>query len=69
MTGMLGLVLLVALGSVAGFALVYLVVSLWRLVRRGVASLPRALKSLTIEPSPGGAFNDFRDVWPMPKDD
>ncbi|MGW4501642.1 hypothetical protein ACWENR_23905 [Micromonospora sp. NPDC004336] len=69
MTGMLGLVLLVVLGSVAVFVLAYLVVSLWRLVRRGVTSLPRALKSLTVEPLPGGAFNDSRDVWPMPQDD
>lgn len=69
MTGMVGLVLLFALGSVAVFALVYLVVSLWRSMRRGATSLPRALKSLTVEPPPAGAFNDSRDVWPMPKDD
>ncbi|MEV4691114.1 hypothetical protein AB0K27_08315 [Micromonospora echinospora] len=69
MTGMVGLVLLFALGSAAVFALVYLAVWLWQSMKRGVNSLPRALKSLTVEPPPAGAFNDSRDVWPMPKDD
>ncbi|MEV1014411.1 hypothetical protein AB0I95_21010 [Micromonospora sp. NPDC049751] len=69
MTGMVGLVLLLALVAAALFALVYVAALLWRALRRGVTSLPRALKSLTVEPPPGGALNDSRDVWPMPKDD
>ncbi|MEV4212360.1 hypothetical protein [Micromonospora sp. NPDC049662] len=69
MTGIVGLVLLLALAAAALFALVYVAALLWRGLRRGVTSLPRALKSLTVEPPPGGALNDSRDVWPMPKDD
>ncbi|MER7439607.1 hypothetical protein [Micromonospora avicenniae] len=69
LTGMVGLVLLLALGSALLLALVHLAVSLWRSVRRAVLALPGSLKSLTVEPPPGSAFNDSRDVWPMPKDD
>ncbi|MBM0276756.1 hypothetical protein [Micromonospora tarensis] len=65
---MFAYVAVLALGLAAVLAVVYSVAWLWRLVRRGAAALPRGIKSLTIEPSPG-SFNDSRDVWPMPKDD
>ncbi|MEU5948224.1 hypothetical protein ABZ793_22065 [Micromonospora sp. NPDC047465] len=59
----------VAAGLAAALAVVRLATGFWRAIRRGVASLPVALRSLTVEPPPGGAFNDSRDVWPMPRDD
>ncbi|MGI5523991.1 hypothetical protein ACQEUX_24080 [Micromonospora sp. CA-259024] len=58
----------VALGLVAVLAAVRLAMWFWGVMRRGAAALPGALKSLTVEPPQGGAFNDSRDVWPMPKD-
>ncbi|MFI7212424.1 hypothetical protein [Micromonospora maritima] len=63
------LVVLVVLGALVLYAFVRLAVALGWAVRRGVVALPSALRSLTREPSPGGAFNDSRDVWPMPADD
>ncbi|MEU7928522.1 hypothetical protein [Micromonospora sp. NPDC049107] len=54
MTGMVGLVLLLALVAAALFALVYVAALLWRALTLGVTSLPRALKSLTVEPPPEG---------------
>ncbi|MFG3418193.1 hypothetical protein [Micromonospora sp. NPDC048063] len=57
------------LGLAAALAVVRLATGFWRATRRGAASLPVALKSLTVEPPSGGAFNDSRDVWPMPRDD
>ncbi|MEU7803295.1 hypothetical protein AB0B10_28980 [Micromonospora arborensis] len=65
---MLAYVVLSALGLAMVLAVVYSAARLWRSLRRGATSLPHAVRSLTIEP-PSGAFNDSRDVWPMPKDD
>ncbi len=61
------LTIVVALGMVAMLAVVRLTMWFLRTMRRSVAALPGALKSLTVEPPQ--AFNDSRDVWPMPKDD
>ncbi|WP_130404765.1 hypothetical protein [Micromonospora violae] len=66
---MFNLAVAVALGLVAVLAVVRLTMWFLRAMRRGAASLPGALKSLTVEPPQGRAFNDSRDVWPMPKDD
>ena len=63
------LAVVVALGLVAVLAVVRLAIWLWHVMRRGATSLPGALRSLTVEPQQGRAFNDSRDVWPMPKDD
>lgn len=65
---MLAFVVLPALGLALVLGLVYSAARLWRSVRRGVASLPRWVRSLTVEPS-RGAFNDSRDVWSMPTED
>ncbi|MEU7571359.1 hypothetical protein [Micromonospora sp. NPDC049240] len=81
--GLLGWVLIHVLALAAVVAVVCLARWLWRSTRRGVAALPgrlralpgrlRALpgrlRALTVEPPPGAAFNDARDVWPMPVDD
>ncbi|MFC5940467.1 hypothetical protein ABUL04_02190 [Micromonospora harpali] len=67
---------LMALGLAAVFTLWYLANWLrWSVPRavaslgRGVAALPRRMRSLTVESPQGQAFNDSRDVWPMPADD
>jgi hypothetical protein len=60
---------LMVLGLAAVFAVWYSANWLWWSMKRAVASLPRWARSLTVEPSPGRAFNDSRDVWPMPTDD
>lgn len=65
---MFAYVAVLALGLAAVLAVLYSAAWLWRSVRRGAASLPRGIKSLTIEPPPG-TLNDSRDVWSMPKDD
>ncbi|MBM7490969.1 hypothetical protein JOD64_002191 [Micromonospora luteifusca] len=65
---MVAFVVLPALGLAVVLGVVYSAARLWRSVGRGAASLPRWVRSLTVEPSPG-AFNDSRDVWSMPKDD
>ncbi|PTA45390.1 hypothetical protein [Micromonospora sp. RP3T] len=74
--GLLGWVLIPVLGLAAVVAAVRLARWSWRSTRRGVVALPgrlRAvpgrLRALTVEPPPGPAFNDARDVWPMPADD
>ncbi|MFI6128068.1 hypothetical protein [Micromonospora sp. NPDC051141] len=74
--GLLGWVLIDVLALAAVVAVVCLARWLWRSTRRGAAALPgrlRALpgrlRALTEEPPPGPAFNDARDVWPMPVDD
>ncbi|WBC12536.1 hypothetical protein O7600_15200 [Micromonospora sp. WMMA1998] len=58
-----------ALGAVVGHAFVRVAVGVRRAVRSGAIALPSALRSLTREPPLGGAFNDSRDVWPVPADD
>ncbi|MGC4887832.1 hypothetical protein [Micromonospora sp. DT227] len=74
--GLLGWVLIHVLALAAVVAVVCLSRWLWRSTRRGVAALPGRLRALpgrlrsfTVEPPPGAAFNDARDVWPMPVDD
>ncbi|GAA3758441.1 hypothetical protein [Micromonospora maritima] len=63
------LVVLVALGALVLYAFVRLTVALGRAAWRGTVTLPSTLRSMAREPPPGGAFNDSRDVWPMPADD
>ncbi|MCX4389198.1 hypothetical protein OG777_20015 [Micromonospora peucetia] len=58
-----------ALGLVALVAAAHLVAWLGRSVRRAPAPLGRWARGLTVEPTRGAAFNDSRDVWPMPSDD
>ncbi|TWJ25801.1 hypothetical protein [Micromonospora endolithica] len=60
---------LLALCLAALFVVVRLAVWFIGVMARGAASLPAALKSLMVEPPRGEAFNDSRDVWPMPTDD
>ncbi|WP_439427167.1 hypothetical protein [Micromonospora sp. LA-10] len=67
---------LMALGLAAVAAVWYLAAWLWWSVPRavaslrgGVTSLPHRMRSLTVERPQGQAFNDSRDVWPMPADD
>ncbi|MEG3634111.1 hypothetical protein [Micromonospora palythoicola] len=44
-----------------------------RWLRRSVPGWPsgvrRWAKAMTVDPEPGKAFNDSRDVWPTPADD
>ncbi|MFI0792499.1 hypothetical protein ACH4OY_07355 [Micromonospora rubida] len=66
-TAVFAFVVLSVLGLAVALAVVYLAAWLGRSVRRGVASLPRGMKSLLVEPPAGAAFNDSLDVWPMPE--
>ena len=75
--GLLGWVLIDVLALAAVVAVVCLARWLWQSTRRGgvaalpgrLRALPGRLRSMRVEPSPGTAFNDARDVWPMPEGD